>query len=64
MAEIVEENLMKVQSKQKQWYDKGARMREFMKGDPLMVLLPTSSSKLLAQQITSCLSRASLQGAK
>ena len=49
MAEIVEENLTKVQSKQKRWYDKGARLREFKKGDPVIVLLPTSSSKLLAQ---------------
>ena len=49
MAEIVEENLTRVQSKQKRWYDKGARLREFKKGDPVMVLLPTSSSKLLAQ---------------
>lgn len=49
MAEIVEENLMKVQGKQKQWYDKGVRLREFKKGDPVLVLLLTSSSKLLAQ---------------
>ena len=49
MAEIVEENLTKVQSKQKRWYDKGARLREFKKGDPVIVLLPTLSSKLLAQ---------------
>ena len=49
MAEIVEENLTKAQSKQKRWYNKGARLREFTKRDPVMVLLPTSSSKLLAQ---------------
>lgn len=48
MAETVEENLTKVQGKQKRWYDKGARLREFKKGDPVLVLLPTSSSKLLA----------------
>ena len=49
MAGIVEENLAKAQSRQKRWYDKGARLREFKKGDPVLVLLPTSSSKLLAQ---------------
>lgn len=38
MAEIVEENLTKVQGKQKRWYDKGARLREFKKGDPVLVL--------------------------
>lgn len=49
MAEMVEENLTKVQGKQKRLYDKGARLQEFKKGDPVLVLLPTSSSKLLAQ---------------
>ena len=49
MAELVEENLTKSQQKQKTWYDKDARMREFAQGDPVLVLLPTSSSKLLAQ---------------
>ena len=46
MMEVVE---TKAQSRQKQWYDKGARLREFQKGDPVLVLLPTSSNKLLAQ---------------
>ena len=41
--------MTKVQSTQKRWYDKGERLREFTKRDPVMVLLPTSSSKLLAQ---------------
>ena len=49
MAEIVKENLTRVQKKQKTWYDKDARMREFADGDPVLVLLPTSTSKLLAQ---------------
>lgn len=43
------ENVAKAQTKQKRWYDKGARLREFQKGDLVLVLLPTSSSKLLAQ---------------
>ena len=49
MAELVQENLSKVQGRQKAWYDKNARVREFEPGDPVLVLLPTSSSKLLAR---------------
>ncbi|KAL5491649.1 hypothetical protein EMCRGX_G016981 [Ephydatia muelleri] len=49
MTEIVQENVSKEQSRQKQWYDKGARTREFKPGDLVLVLLPTSSNKLLAQ---------------
>ncbi len=48
MAELVQENLSKAQGKQKRWYDRNARIRKFEPGNPL-VLLPTSSSKLLAQ---------------
>ena len=43
MAELVKENLEKAQKSQKAW---SARLREFAAGDPL---LPTSTSKLLAQ---------------
>ena len=49
MAELVRENLTKSQQKQKTWYDKDARVREFADGDPVLVLLPTSSSKLFAK---------------
>ena len=49
MTELVQENLSKAQERQKTWYDKGTRVREFVPGDPVLVLLPTSSSKLLAQ---------------
>lgn len=49
MVEMVEDNLTKVQSKQKCWYDKGARLGEFKVRDPILVLLTASSSKLLAQ---------------
>ena len=31
------------------WYDVKARLREFKAGDPVLVLLPTSTNKLLAQ---------------
>ena len=49
MADLVQQNLSKAQEKQKLWYDKGARHREFTAGDQVLVLLPTSASKLLAQ---------------
>ena len=34
---------------QKLWYDRNARTREFANGDQVLVLLPSSTSKLLAQ---------------
>ena len=37
------------QGKRKHWYGRNARIREFVPGDLVLVLLPTSSSKLLAQ---------------
>jgi len=49
MSQLVEENLAKAQMNQKYWYDKNARQREFQLGDQVLVLLPTSTSKLLAQ---------------
>ena len=49
MTEIVQENVSKEQSRQKRWYEKGAQTREFKPGDLVLVLLPTSSNKLLAQ---------------
>ena len=49
MAELVQENLSKAQARRKSWYDKNARVREFQPGDPVLVLLPTATSKLLAQ---------------
>ena len=49
MADLVQENLSKAQENQKLWYDKHTRVREFKVGDPILVLLPTASSKLLAQ---------------
>ena len=47
MSELVQENLSKSQSQQKTWYDKKARVHEFQPGDLVLVLLPTSTSKLL-----------------
>ena len=49
MSDLVKQNLLKEQSRQKSWYDRNARLREFKEGDPVLVLLPTSTQKLLAQ---------------
>ena len=49
MAELVQSNLTNAQEKQKNWYDANARQREFEIADQVLVLLPTSSSKLLAE---------------
>ncbi|XP_039532215.1 uncharacterized protein LOC120482205 [Pimephales promelas] len=43
------ENLLQAQNRQKQQYNRGARLRQFSPGDKVLVLLPTSSSKLLAK---------------
>ena len=49
MAELVQENLSRSQKQQKVWYDRNARSREFQPGDQVLVLLPTSTNKLIAQ---------------
>ena len=49
MSELVQENLSSSQRRQKSWFDKGARLREFKPGDSVLVLLQTSSNRLLAQ---------------
>ena len=49
MTDLVQENLGRAQKVQKTWYDGNARLREFKPGDSVLVLLPTSTSKLLAQ---------------
>ena len=49
MQAIVQDNLKGSQQRQKRWYDKSARHREFQQGDQVLVLLPTSTNKLLAQ---------------
>ena len=49
MSEIVKENLREAQGRQKLWYDHNARERELEPDDEVLVLLPTSSNKLLAQ---------------
>ncbi len=49
MSELVQEKITKAQGKRRCWYDRYARMREFEPGDPVLILLPTSTRKLLAQ---------------
>lgn len=45
----VQENLAQVQEKEKTWYDRGARSRDFEPGQMVLVLLPTAAAKLQAQ---------------
>ena len=49
MSELVHQNLSQAQVKQKQWYDKSAKSRNFSEGDQVLVLLPTNTNKLMAQ---------------
>ena len=49
MSNLAQENLQRSQQTQKRWYDRNAREREFKVGDHVLVLLPTSSNKLLAK---------------
>ena len=49
MSELARENLVKAQQQQKQWYDQNARDQEFQVGECVLVLLPTSTKKLLVQ---------------
>ncbi len=43
------ENLLQAQDKQRRLYNRGTRLRQFTPGEKVLVLLPTSSSKLLAK---------------
>ena len=49
MAEVVQDNSQKAQTQQKAWYDRTARQHKLKEGDQVLALLPTSTSKLLAQ---------------
>ena len=49
MTNIVKHNVKEAQQQQNTWYDKTARERELKPGEEVLVLLPTSSNKLLAQ---------------
>ncbi len=49
LGQLSMENLLRAQDKQSRLYNRGARLRNFTPGDKVLVLLPTSSSKLLAK---------------
>jgi len=49
IRELVEENVKAAQRQKKKWYDQTAREREFKPDEEVLVLLPISSNKLLAQ---------------
>ena len=49
ITEIAQSNLAKSQTRQKVWYDRKARVREFEAGEKVLVLLPSASNKLQAE---------------
>lgn len=49
LGRLSRENLLQAQQRQQRLYDRGARLRQFSPGDKVLVLLPSSSSKLLAK---------------
>lgn len=49
MFDLVDQNLREAQNRQKQWYDQNSSVRGFQPDDQVLVLLPTSTNKLLAQ---------------
>ena len=49
MTDIVQENLQLAQTAQKKWYDRHAREQSFQTGEQVLLLLPSSTSKLMAQ---------------
>ena len=49
IAPLVRQHMEQAQSRQKSYYDQRALVRQFERGDRVMVLVPTAESKLLAQ---------------
>ncbi|CAL9704267.1 unnamed protein product [Knipowitschia caucasica] len=49
MSELAQENMKTAQQNQKVWYDRKARERSFKPGQKVLLLLPTSDSKLLSK---------------
>ena len=49
MTDLVQTTLGKAREHQKLWYNRTARSRQFTPGDEVLILLPTSTKKLLAQ---------------
>ena len=57
MYELARIHLEEAQRQQKHWYDKKAREQELHPGEEVLLLLPTSTSKLLAQRLGPCYGR-------
>ncbi len=49
--EEAKENLQQAQASQKKWYDQQARFRQLQPGQKVLLLLLTSTNKLLARAI-------------
>ena len=49
MMTLAQGNLKNAQKQQKRWYDRTSREKTLKPGDQVIVLLPSSTSKLLAQ---------------
>uniref|UniRef100_A0AAQ4PUN6 ribonuclease H n=1 Tax=Gasterosteus aculeatus aculeatus TaxID=481459 RepID=A0AAQ4PUN6_GASAC len=49
LGELSRENLLQAQERQQRLYNRGAKLRQFTPGEKVLVLLPSSSSKLLAK---------------
>ncbi len=49
LGQLSMENLLQAQDKQSRLYNRGTRLHNFAPGDKVLVLLPTSSFKLLAK---------------
>ncbi|XP_051724240.1 uncharacterized protein LOC127498671 isoform X1 [Ctenopharyngodon idella] len=49
LGRLSTENLLQAQDKQSRLYNRGTNLRKFAPGEKVLVLLPTSSSKLLAK---------------
>lgn len=49
MQDLASTNLREAQDRQKRWYDRNARDREIQKDDLVLLLLPTTTNKLMAK---------------
>ncbi|KAK5854605.1 hypothetical protein PBY51_004785 [Eleginops maclovinus] len=49
LGQLSRENLLQAQERKQRLYNRGSKLRQFSPGDKVLVLLPTSSSKLLAK---------------
>ena len=49
LGQLSRENLLQAQARQQRLYNRGAKLRQFTPGEKVLVLLPSSSSKLLTK---------------